>query len=56
MVESGVQKDIYLILFQFRTFIVAVCTDVEKMFRQIKVYPDDTDWQRILWRYSLEED
>ena len=27
----------------------------EKMFRQIKVYPDDTDWQRILWRNSPEE-
>ncbi|KAL7305859.1 hypothetical protein TKK_0002095 [Trichogramma kaykai] len=25
-------------------------TDVEKMFRQIRVHPDDVDWQPVLWR------
>ena len=55
MVGPRVQKDLYPILLRFRTFIVAVCADVEKMFRQIKVHPDDTDWQKILWRNSPEE-
>jgi hypothetical protein len=51
-----VQPELFPILIQFRTFQVAVCADVEKMFRQIRVHQDDTDWQRILWRNSPDED
>ncbi|GFU01947.1 integrase catalytic domain-containing protein [Trichonephila clavipes] len=39
----------------FRIFSVAICADVEKMFRQIKVHEEDVDWQRILWRDSPTE-
>ena len=55
MIGSQVQNDLYPILLWFRTFVVAVCVDVEKMFCQIKVHPGDTDCQRILWRNSPEE-
>ncbi|GFS45443.1 integrase catalytic domain-containing protein [Trichonephila inaurata madagascariensis] len=55
MVSPRVQPELFLILIQFRIFSVAICADVEKMFRQIKVYEEDVDWQRILWRDSLTE-
>ncbi|XP_011858578.1 PREDICTED: uncharacterized protein LOC105556116 [Vollenhovia emeryi] len=29
--------------------------DLQKMFRQVLVHPDDRDFQRILWRFSLDE-
>ncbi|GBO31912.1 hypothetical protein AVEN_258181-1, partial [Araneus ventricosus] len=55
MVGPRVQPELFPILIQFRVFQVAVCADVEKMFRQIKVHEDDVDWQRILWRNSPED-
>ncbi|GFS48604.1 DUF1758 domain-containing protein [Trichonephila clavipes] len=42
-------------LIQFRIFNVAICADVEKMFRQIKIHDEDLDWQRILCRDSPTE-
>jgi hypothetical protein len=50
-----VQQELFHILLRFRTFPVAVCADAEKMFRQIRVHPDDADLQRILWRNSPSE-
>ncbi|GFY08355.1 integrase catalytic domain-containing protein [Trichonephila clavipes] len=52
MVGPRVQPELFPILIQFRIFSVAICVDVEKMFRQIKVHEEDVDWQRILWRDS----
>ncbi|GFW19135.1 DUF1758 domain-containing protein [Trichonephila clavipes] len=43
-----VQRDVYPILLSFRTFQIAVCADLEKMFRQIRISSEDTNWQRIL--------
>ena len=55
MVGPRLQPDLYPILLNFRLFKIAVHADLEKMFRQIKVHPDDVDWQRILWRETSEE-
>ncbi|GFU08904.1 integrase catalytic domain-containing protein [Trichonephila clavipes] len=55
MVGPRVQPELFPILIQFRIFSVAICADVEKMFRQIKVHEEDLDWQRILWRDSPTE-
>ncbi|GFX80512.1 integrase catalytic domain-containing protein [Trichonephila clavipes] len=52
MVGPRVQPELFPILIQFRIFSVAICADVEKMFRQIQVHEEDVDWQRILWRNS----
>ncbi|GFU25542.1 integrase catalytic domain-containing protein [Trichonephila clavipes] len=50
-----VQGDVYQFCFSFRTFQIAVCADLEKMFRQ-KDLSKDTNWQRILWRDNPERD
>ncbi|GFY78295.1 DUF1758 domain-containing protein [Trichonephila inaurata madagascariensis] len=55
MVGPRVQRDVYPILLSFRTFQIAVCADLEKMFRQIKISSEDTNWQRILWRDNPKE-
>ncbi|XP_025267780.1 uncharacterized protein LOC112639101 [Camponotus floridanus] len=40
------------VLLRWRQHRFVLATDVEKMFRQILVHPDDKDLQRILWRDS----
>ncbi|GFV10466.1 integrase catalytic domain-containing protein [Trichonephila clavipes] len=52
MVGPRGQPELFPILIQFRIFSVAICADVERMFRRIKVHEEDLDWQRILWRDS----
>ncbi|GFT02234.1 DUF1758 domain-containing protein [Trichonephila clavipes] len=56
MVGPRVQRDVYPILLSFRTFQIAVCADLEKMFRQIRISSEDTNWQRILWRDNPKEE
>ena len=40
-------------LFHDGALVAALVTDVVKMFRQFLVHPDDLDWQRLLWRDSI---
>ena len=54
-IGSAVQQDLYCIVLQFRTHQVCFTADIEKMYRQIVVHPQDRDLQRILWRYSSDE-
>ncbi|CAB0038991.1 unnamed protein product [Trichogramma brassicae] len=49
------QADITVVLSNWRFFQFAGTTDVEKMFRQIRVHEDDVDWQRVLWRAGPTE-
>ncbi|UYV63732.1 hypothetical protein LAZ67_2005453 [Cordylochernes scorpioides] len=50
-----IQQDVFFILLRFRTYPVAITADKEKMYRQIRIHPEDADYQRILWRPSPEE-
>ncbi|XP_050063237.1 uncharacterized protein LOC126552565 [Aphis gossypii] len=50
-----VQSDIFHILLRFRIHQVAITADVEKMYRQVVVAPEDRDLQRILYRKSPAE-
>ncbi|XP_050066248.1 uncharacterized protein LOC114132630 [Aphis gossypii] len=50
-----VQQDLFSILVRFRKHQFVVTSDIEKMFRQIKVGREDWDLQRIVWRSSPEE-
>jgi len=52
---ATVQQDLYSIVLLFRTHQVCFTADIKMMYRQIVVYPQDRDLQRILWKYSSEE-
>ncbi|CAI6371089.1 unnamed protein product [Macrosiphum euphorbiae] len=50
-----VQEDIFSILVRFRKHQYVITTDIEKMFRQIMISPEDCHLQRILWRANPSE-
>ncbi|XP_045779565.1 uncharacterized protein LOC123877104 [Maniola jurtina] len=50
MVGPTVQDDLLSILLRFRQHKYVILADVEKMYRQILVHPDDRYLQRIIWR------
>lgn len=45
-----VQEDLTVIIMRFRTYRVALTTDITKMYRQIRVPVHQRDLQRIVWR------
>lgn len=49
------QSDLYDIIIRFRLGKVAMSADVRKMFRQVRIDPEQWNMQRILWRESPEE-
>ncbi|XP_024868045.1 uncharacterized protein LOC112452177 [Temnothorax curvispinosus] len=38
------------VLLRWRRHLFAMIADIEKMYRQVLVHPDDRDYQRIVWR------
>ncbi|GBO99183.1 hypothetical protein EVAR_485_1 [Eumeta japonica] len=52
MVSLTVQDDLLSILLRFIQHKHVLSADVEKMYRQIVVHPDDKHLQHILWRDS----
>ena len=44
------QSDITHIINRFRKHLYVMTADIEKMYRQINVHPDDQQYQLILWR------
>lgn len=44
-----IQPTVFLILLRFRFHKVALCADIQKMYRQILVHPDNRRFQCILW-------
>ena len=49
------QLDITTVLTRWRQFQYVFTADIVKMFRQILIQQDDTIWQQILWRASLDQ-
>ncbi|XP_063368239.1 uncharacterized protein LOC134656613 [Cydia amplana] len=43
-------EDLRAILIRWRTYKIAFVADVEKMYRQIRVKDEHTNYQRIVWR------
>ncbi|XP_055585340.1 uncharacterized protein LOC129738173 [Uranotaenia lowii] len=50
-----VQDDLFTIILRFRTHQFVIISDIEKMYRQIRIHPSDYPLQRILWRNSPDE-
>ena len=40
---------VFDILLRFRTSVIALTTDIEKAFLQIRINPNDMDYLRFLW-------
>ncbi|XP_071581394.1 uncharacterized protein [Temnothorax nylanderi] len=55
MVGPNLQEDLFSILARFRTFLIALTADVNKMYRQVLVDPSHTPLQRIFWRKTINE-
>lgn len=55
MVGPTVQDDLLSILLRFRTHKIVLAADVEKMYRQLIVHPEDRNLQLIVWRNSPSE-
>jgi hypothetical protein len=54
MVGPKLQDDLIPLMIRFRLHRIALTTDVEKMFRQILVHPEDRKFQHILWREDFD--
>ncbi|OXA47089.1 LINE-1 retrotransposable element ORF2 protein [Folsomia candida] len=50
MVGPNIQDSLVDILSRFRLHKIAFTADIKKMYRQIRVTPEDSNLQRILWR------
>lgn len=55
LVGPTIQSDLFTSILRYRTHQFAFVTDIEKMYRQIEVHPDDRNFQRIIWRDSKSD-
>ncbi|XP_076176654.1 uncharacterized protein LOC143151439 [Ptiloglossa arizonensis] len=52
MIGPTLQGDLFSTLTKFRTHRYALTADIAKMYRQVKVAPEDRRYQKVLWRES----
>lgn len=55
MVGERLQKDLHVIILRFRRHPIAICADIAKMYRQVKISESQYDLQRIFWRETSDE-
>lgn len=55
LIGPVVQSDIFSIMLRFRQHRYVFTADIQKMYRQIRIHPDDTHKQRIYWREQPNE-
>lgn len=55
LIGPTIQDTLFSILLRFRQHAFVIVADVEKMFRQVIVHPDDRIYQKILWRDSMHD-
>ena len=48
MVGPTIQEDLFSIVFRFRSFIYALTADIQQMYRQVRVAPEDSLFQKII--------
>lgn len=54
-VGPKLQQDLSSIVLRWRQHFIVFAADIEKMYRQIRVADEDTNYQRILWRRSPDD-
>ncbi|XP_053597333.1 uncharacterized protein LOC128668417 [Microplitis demolitor] len=52
MVGAKLQEDLFTILVRHRSHLFVLTADIEKMYRQVLVHPEDAQFQKILFRDS----
>lgn len=50
MVGEKLQQDLFVTLISFRQYQYGITADIEKMYRQILIHPDERKYQKIIWR------
>lgn len=55
LIGPKLQRDIGSILFRFRTHSIVFTADIRQMYRQILIAPHHRTYQRILWRFSVQD-
>ena len=55
MVGPTIQDELCTLLMRFRSHRYALTADIEKMYRQVLVHPDDASYQKILFRKNPDE-
>lgn len=55
LIGPKLQTDLTTLIMQWRQFRYVYLADIAKMYRQIRVDPRDTNYQRVLWRASPSE-
>ncbi|XP_045541464.1 uncharacterized protein LOC123722956 [Papilio machaon] len=56
IIGPKLQQDLRHILMRWRLHPYCVVADIEQMYRQIRVRDEDTDSQRILWRFDPNQE
>ncbi|XP_076686033.1 uncharacterized protein LOC143378078 [Andrena cerasifolii] len=56
MVGPNLLPSLQQLLLRWRVHRVCLTADIEKMYRQILIHPDDRRYQRVLWRESTDSD
>lgn len=54
LVGPTIQEDLFAIVIRFRTHRYVLSADIEKMYRQVRIHPEDAKFQKILWRDHRE--
>lgn len=52
-VGPKILEELWAVLLRWRLGEYALSSDIEKMYRQFWVHPDDARFQKILWRNEL---
>lgn len=55
MVGPTIQDELFDILIRFRFYAIGICSDAEKMYRQIVVAEEHRQFQRIVW-FNVENE
>lgn len=55
LVGEKLQPDLFIVLVSFRQYRFGITADIEKMYRQILVHPEDRKYQKIIWRENEKE-